>query len=247
MTRICIVVGFITLLGFSPVSTAIQAQQDVTAIKYGQTVRDRITAATFEFRYTFEGKEKEVIIIRMESDGATDALKTPAFKLLNGASQLVDSTKIFTLSLAFAYAAFQLPKDGEYTVVATRRDGKAGKDVGRFVFSLNNAAPLEADKPASDEANDKIEKYYAIEPGGPFVLSYTRTGGPFVPSISISALMRNGATDQVAEMSGRLLDSGTLSLKPDKGVNYLVRVGKAFLSNSTGAVRYTLKFSAQIP
>ncbi len=245
--RIAAIAGLLAVLahGLTGVAPAVQAQGEATAIKYGQVLKDRITDKVFEINYKFEGKAKEVVIVRMDSDGAAEGLKTPAFRVLSGADRIIDSTRIFTLSLLVSQAVFRLPKDGEYTIVATRREGRAGKEVGRYVMKLDSAAPLEVDKALSDETDDKIDKYYLVEPEGPFTISYAKTSGKFRPAISMSVLKNAGVIDPVSELSGNFLDAGAMSVTPDKGSAYVIRVGKAFLSNSTGDVGYTLTLTSK--
>jgi hypothetical protein len=129
-------------------------------------------------------------------------------------------------------------------LVATRREGQSGQGEGTFSLSFNVATPLAADTEITDAGTESSEQYYLIEPSGAFTLWYSKTGGRFTPSIAISAIQDTGFSDQVAEMSGKFLDKGALSITPDSGVLYLVRVGRGFLSNSTGDVEYTLSYSA---
>jgi hypothetical protein len=239
--RIGIVVSLVVALILSPVgvSAGVQTETDATRIEYGQTFKGQITNDTVEVRYQFAGKAKELVIIGMDQDAAA-GLKTPAFTVLSGQNRIIDSTKIFTLSQAIAHAVFLLPKDGDYTIVATRRGGKTGKDVGGFVLSLNNALRLTADRPVEDSASDGTAKYYAVEPSAPFSIAYVRMGGKLRPGIYITAVRNAGAQEGIAELSGQFLESGTMSVTPDPGVTYMVYVGKAFLSNSTGDVQYSL-------
>src|SRR5262245_796238 len=163
--KMSLVISLVAVLILSPVavSAGVHAEADATRIAYGQTVKGQITNDTAEVRSEFAGKEKELVSIGMDQDEAA-GLKTPAFTVLSGQNRIIDSTKIFTLSLAIAHAVFLLPKDGDYTIVATRRGGKTGKDVGGFVLSLNNALRLTADRPVEDSASDSTAKYYAVEP-----------------------------------------------------------------------------------
>jgi hypothetical protein len=231
------------MVAFTSSVPAFVAQDEPIPIQYGDTISEQITDETFEIRYVFAGHEGQVVIIRMMSDGTDAGLATPAFQVFSGERSLIDSTRVFTLSQTVVYAAFQLPEDGDYVLVATRRDSEAGANSGWFDLSLNSAAPMEADQLVSGSGSDSTEEYYVISPSDPFALAYTKTGGRFSPSITISALRDSGSTEQAAEMSGTFLDAGTLTVTPDSGVLYLVRVGKGFLSSSTGDVDYTLTFS----
>lgn len=240
--RFTVATGFVVMLLLGVINSV--AQDDATVIEYGQTITDEITDETFEITYQFEGKVNDIVIIQMQSDGTDEGLPTPAFRVLSGNRQIVDSNRVFTLALTFTQAVFRLPDDGDYLLVAARRDGQSSSDVGRFTLRLDHAAPLDIGQSVSDIASDDTAKYYVIQPSSPFTLSYTRIDGEFSPSISVSAIQENGGLDQAADMSGRLLDSGTLSITPGSGLFYLIRVGRGFLSNSTGEVEYTLTISA---
>lgn len=241
--NITVVAGLVALWMFG-VTGSLVAQDEPEVIQYGDTVTGQITDEAFEIEYTFEGTAEDVVIVRMDSDESDDALETPAFLVFSARDRIIDSTRIFTLSVTTAYAVFPLASDGTYSLVATRRDGQAGVDGGGFILSLKRATPLEIGQPLDGEASDEAEQYHVIEPDGAFTLSYTKTGGRFSPAISVSGMQPGGALDPVADLSGRSVDAGTITITPDRGVRYLVRVGKAFLSQSTGDVQYTLTVSS---
>jgi hypothetical protein len=233
---------FIVSLSMLTLTPTIIAQEDATTINYGDTVEGQITTDAFEVKYRFEGKQNEVVILRMDAEPRDTGLQTPAFKVLSNQTSIIDSTRIFTLSLTVAYAVFQLPRDGEYIIVATRREGKTSQDTGGYKMSLNNALPLTANIPISDNASDTLEKFYVVDSTEPFTIAYSRVSGNFRPAVYVSAIKAAGATEPSAEISGMSLDSGTISVTPQRGTRYLVRVGLAFLSNSKGTTEYNLLF-----
>lgn len=231
---------FILTLVLAPVASAVAVQEPTETIEFTQIVQGQITDNAVQRRYQFEAQAQDVVIIRMTPDGDEAGLQTPAFQVLNGDTIIVDSTDVFTLSLAVAHAVFQLPSDGTYTLIATRREDRSNGGVGNFILSLNRAARLETGLLVNAQTSDRAEQYYVLEPTSPFTVAYTKVGGRFSPSVTISAIKNGGATDHVAELSGKFLDSGTMSLTPDSGALYLIRVGKAFFSPNEGDVQYTL-------
>lgn len=243
--RIATLAGFVVMITLGPITLlpSVRAQETASAIQYGQIRESRITDKIPELKYSFEGQKAEVVVVRMDSGQGDAGLRTPAFTILSGNNKIIDSTKIFTLSLTIAYAVFRLPEDGKYIIVATRRGGKEGKDVGEFGLSLNKAVPMELDKPIQDQSSHTVEKYYVVEPANPFTVSYVRIGGRFRPAVFISVLRNGGATEPVAELSGRALDSGTMGVTPENKGVYVIRVTRAFLSTSTGEAQYRLTVS----
>lgn len=238
-----VVVAVLLVVGVVDGILTADAQDEEISIHYGDTINDQITDEAFQLRYTFDGQEGDVVIIRMISDATDTALATPAFQVVYGDHTLIDSTRVFTLSQTVAYAVFQLPEAGQYSLTATRRDGEAGQDVGGYVLNLYSATPLEADQTISGAGSESSEQYYVIAPNAPFTLSYTKTEGRFSPSITISALREDGAIEQAADMSGVFLDAGTLTVTPDSGVLYLVRVGSGFFNPTRGDVEYRLIYT----
>jgi hypothetical protein len=226
-----------TLISFVP---TIKSQEDIAEIKYGQTISNEITSETFELQYKFQGKADEVVIIRMKG-GLGDELSSPEFLVFSGKKKIIDTSKL--ISIFTAIAAIQLPKDGEYIIIATRRDGKSGKEVGKFALSLIKPPTLEEGKAVNDSVDDEIADYYAIDASGPFSLSFKRTNGEFTPTVSVKSIEEDGDMRTVAQIAGKILASGVMDVVPERGVAYILEVGGGLLSGF-GNAQYSVTLTS---
>src|SRR5687767_13449953 len=102
-------------------------------ISYGETVSGEITDAAYEIPYTFKGNEGEFIHVHME---AVDPINGPEIGIV-----LTDASNA-TVALVEGFFKqndlfFPLPATGEYTILATRRESRAGTTVGEYNLTLN--------------------------------------------------------------------------------------------------------------
>ncbi|MDX2162695.1 MAG: hypothetical protein SF162_15350 [bacterium] len=148
------------------------AAQETQSIAYGESVEGVMSNTAFEFEYTFEGEEGDIVAadVRLAESGA---FGTPELFLLGpDGDTLIEFTGFIRLGEALVFA--QLPESGEYTVILTRRDGRSGDDEGAFVFSLYQPQILTPGESVDGEINiDTGNQYYAIEGGAPATLRYS--------------------------------------------------------------------------
>jgi thiol-disulfide isomerase/thioredoxin len=113
---------------------------------YGDSLTGNIDNETFIHSYTFDGQAGDVVTIRMDAgEGSTlDSL----LRLYGPDGDLLIENDDAQLTTTNALIEdFELPTDGEYTLVATRYNGEAGFSFGEFSLSLisGSTPPLVAE------------------------------------------------------------------------------------------------------
>ena len=196
---------FAALLATSPVL----AQEEVGVVEYGQVVTGEITNQSFEIPYRFEGKRGDVVIIEMAQVETLGDLDWPALILLDVNSRMMgqdDGYGDVTL-------AAKLPADGEYTVLASRDDGRAGKSVGEFTLSVYKPLVLVAGEPVSAQITSDDVHYYTVETPGTFGVEYVKRAGTFYPAITVHQVTTDCTLEEVASLQGDALIGGKLILE----------------------------------
>jgi hypothetical protein len=204
---------------------AVHAEDE--AIEYGQKVTGEITSRNFEIPYVFSGKAKDMVIIEMRAVGTNSKLTNPAIILLNQNGDVVADT---TRAIAYlnAFLVVQLPKDDDYTILASRSQGRSGKSVGQYTLELIQPEVLEAGSSLDGELSSKgRSNYYVIQSTGAALdLAYQKQTGQFFPQVSVARISTTNGFLTVASMSGRELLRGQINVPSTRGL-YIVTVGRS--------------------
>lgn len=207
MKRLVVTLSFLVLL---IMATEAVAQDDGSnTIEYGQTVVGEITNREFEIEYTFAGAAGDVVVIEMHQVDVLGDLNRPVIMVLDP-----DYNPLWdTGSYGSAILAAVLPYDGEYVILATRSNGRAGDSVGEYTLTVSNLPVLEPEVPVEGEVSSKGVVYYAVDAtAGPFTINYVKTSGDFFPEVLVNDISE-GELDDIASMSGAVV-SGTMTIDP---------------------------------
>jgi len=223
MKRLSILFMFVLLL--VPVAM-VNAQE---ALEVGVPVAGEITNAEFEVEFTFTGTGGDVILLSMptlDEDGYSNDL--------DGELILIDSEGSIVASTAQNYdfyvvLATQLPADDDYTVIATRSDGRAGDTEGTFELELIVPDAMGMDGSTTGSAGSETgSEYFVINSEEDFIFLYSKTEGDFYPEIEVKILNdNNSGLDDFAIASGDLdraalgdFDAGIYVIEISEGFNY---------------------------
>ncbi len=223
MKRLSILFMFVLLL--VPVAM-VNAQEP---LEVGVPVAGEITNSEFEVEYTFTGNGGDVILISMptlDEDGYSNDL--------DGELILLDSENNIVASTAQNYdfyvvLATQLPADGEYLVIATRSDGRAGDTEGTFEVKLIVPEAMAMGDSATGSAGSETgSEYFVINSEEDFIFLYSKTEGDFYPEIEVKVLNdNNSGLDDFAIASGELdrvalgdFEAGIYIVELTEGFNY---------------------------
>jgi hypothetical protein len=248
LSRLSVIV--LLSIAISSFSIVVQAQDTTKTLMYGDSVTGEITNKAFEVNYQFSGDKGDVLIIKMELASSDGALGTPDILLSDSDGNLIaDTTK--NVSIGDVVLPVQLTAKGDYTLTATRRDGRAGKSVGAFTLDLIKLSLLQLNQPVTDKVSygifkklPKVEKYYYYSATAktPIKVAYQKKDGDYAPGISVNVIKDN-QLKEVGGLSGDELTDGTIGFVAASNTTYILKVGSALLSFSEGEADYSLTLS----
>lgn len=234
----------ICLILLMTIVTITQAQGD-TPIEYGQTLTGEITNRNFEVPYVFSGAEGDVIVVEMAAVDRGGDLDRPDIILLDGEGELLADTSE-SYSFGEILLATILPADGEYIILATRADGRAGESVGEYTLRLLKPPVLNVGEPIEDTAINTTSNFYTvISDGSALAIAYDKSAGEFFPQVSINRINEEYGLSDVVSMSGEEFEKGQIYLPAGEGV-YIITVSEAAFDFNFEDVQadYTLELVA---
>ncbi len=220
----------------------VSAQEEVPVIGFEEVVTGEITNRNFEVPYKFAGKQGDVVIIEMSRLEALSDLDRPALILLDTSSRMMGQDDGYgNISLAA-----KLPADGEYTILATRSNGRAGDSVGRFSLTIHKPPVLVVGKPIFARITSEQTHYYTVETPGTFGIEYVKRVGRFYPAISVQQVTTDCILEEVASLQGDALIGGKLVLESQSAYiaeTFVVVVKEALWSWNWNAVSASYEVS----
>jgi len=204
MKRLLVLLSIFVLL----ISATTALAQD--ALEVGTPIRGEITSDAFEVEYTFSGTADSVVIIEMlaeDDDGFINDLSAQLILLDSSGSVVVDTADSFSFSDAVLVT--QLPADDDYTVVATRADGRSGDTEGQYTLILHIPEVLEiGGKVEGTVTSEEGITYYVIETEEDFNVSYSKSAGDYNPQVLLSTIMDNNSDiEDYASVSGNVTNA----------------------------------------
>lgn len=176
------------------------------AIAYGETLTGELDNRDFEIEYGFIGEEGDVVIIQMQSPELGGPMEYPALMLLDTEAAVVGSDDNY----GSVILVYKLTQSGEYTIIATRRDGRAGTSIGEYNLTLLKAQDALGQN-LSGKVDNETVVFYVVDTSAPFTVNYTREGD-FYPEIAIN-ITDNGVPETVASIAGKV-NGGSLFIDP---------------------------------
>ncbi|MCA9882061.1 MAG: hypothetical protein KC708_03800 [Anaerolineae bacterium] len=200
------------------------------SLKPGDTVEGEITNDTYAVSYEYVGIGGEVIIVDLFPVDILADYDNPAIIIqLNGEELLrydgYGDTTVVT----------QLPEDGTYSIIASRRDDADGDSVGEYTLTLRNPTPIALGEPVNNTIDSETIHYYVYDGADEFMLSFARQGD-YAPQVSINLVDESatpGRLSAVAAMGGGLVTRGTMGVIPG-GDLYVIAVEEPLFSFSFG-------------
>lgn len=221
----------------------VRAQDDeIPLLAYGDTASGEITNRAFEVPFRFEGAAGDTIVVVMEAVDPYGDLDLPSIILLDAEFALIADTYGF----GSATLATTLPADGEYNILATRNDGRAGDSVGEFNLTLLKPEILVPGEAVTGAITNLDTAYYTIEDVSSFDLRYEKTAGDFNPAVEAN-IINDYQLDDVATMEGEYLTSGTLGVSTGVPTIFVIAVkqGDFDYNSSEVSAEFTLTLVAE--
>jgi hypothetical protein len=201
--------------------------QDAEGIAYGDVVEGEMTEDEFEFNYTFEGSEGDVIIVSFRPVEEFGDLDSPIIIITDAdGDAIADTTDTFVFGNLIVAA--ELEDDGEYNIFLTRADGDSGESVGEFTLELINLPILEVGSPLEEEETDSDSRsqYYAVKSEEDWGISYLKLDGSMEIEVTVNTIdSSSAALTAIASVDGDLLTEAAIGIF-DGGETYVVSIGE---------------------
>jgi hypothetical protein len=213
----------ILLLVIFALSISVAAAQD--SLAYGDIVTGLMKEGEFEFEYTFEGTEDDVIVIEMRRTNTDDDMTRPEIFLLDSTGDTVATTQDGPFSYGKNALAVRLPATDTYTILATRVDGASGDSTGEFELELIQPEILElgADVVEGQIDNEAGNQYYLLPSVGLVTLTYVPGDATYVPIVAINQAS-DGTLRPMGQIAGLFVEAATLTIDADDDELYIVTI-----------------------
>ncbi|MBC8170679.1 MAG: hypothetical protein H7X77_03370 [Anaerolineae bacterium] len=201
--------------------------QDAENIEYGDVAEGEMTEDEFEFNYTFEGTEGDVVIVSFRPVEEFGDLGSPIIIVTDEDGDTVaDTTDAFVFGNLIVAA--ELENDGEYNIFLTRADGRSGDSVGEFTLELINLPILEVGSPleAEETDSDSRSQYYAVKSDENWGLSYLKLDGSMEVEVAVNTIDTTSASlIEVASVDGDMMNEAAIGIF-EGGDTYVVSIGE---------------------
>ena len=201
------------LFAFLLLSFAVYAQEGANTLTYGDSMTGEITNRNFEVEYSFQGSAGDVIVVELIPDDTLDGLSQPSIIILNSEFDVLASVDA---GISAAVLVYELGQDGEYFILATRRDGRSGESIGPYTLELSLVPLLEPSQTMQGSVTSEQPAYYAVKSTVDFNISYERGDGDFYPAIEINVIEDQFFSDDnlesIATLEGDSLKRGTIGI-----------------------------------
>jgi len=235
--------GFVLIvcvLAAGPVVGSVAAQ-GATPIELGQWVEGALTDESFENLFTFTASAGDLIMVEMTQKPGTFDLD-PFIILLDSQNRTVAENDDFEYPFALVLA--DITANGDYTIVATRTDGRTGDSQGEYVLRATRVEPLTAgakvevklNDDSVDDVND-LSQHFVLAPAenGPVQIGFRQEIGELFGSVALleydPTSVYSGSTIMGIDNSARI-SSASFTLELEGGKFYVLSVGKSFYSFS---------------
>ncbi len=187
----CAALMFVLVIGIQGMAAA---QDKATPIEMGKWVNGEITSDTYAINYSFSAKEGQLLTIVMMADPDNTGLDT-ALELRDDAGDLLEQNDDVLDN--YAMILYKVPSDSNYTIVATRYQGKDGDSTGKYLIELNQATMLKQGqkmtvKIASD-FDKRYPQFYVIQPesNGTVKFEFNVGDGELYPQLGVFKWVHN--------------------------------------------------------
>jgi hypothetical protein len=227
-------------------SGAVHAQGGGTTLPLNEWVEGSVSPTEFEIPYTFSATAGELILIEMY-DNAADYSVDPKLILSDSSgTQLAEDDDTVGLG---AVIVFEVPADGEYSLLATTAFGADGTDEGTYIIRASQVTPLEVGSTiettiyAEDSENVPVVSVIRPEADVTLAFSFTQEPSDLYVSLSLEAepvdeFDFGNTVFELSETSG--LSGATLNAPLTAGETYLFVVQKAPFSFSFDTTESTV-------
>jgi hypothetical protein len=205
--------------------SAVRAQEAEGVI---ETFEGEMTEDEFEFEFTFDAEEGQVIAALFAETDDAGTLLSPTLVLENPAGDTIaDTTESFSFGDVSLFA--EINSTGTYTLYISRYEEEDGDDVGEFTITVVAVPVLEAGSPLEGTLTSEGNPgYYVVDTGSPFGVSFVKGDGDMDFTLSVNTIdSQSGTLTELATAEGEGLTEVLLGVF-EGDEPYIVRVGEPF-------------------
>lgn len=166
--------NFLLLLELTPDQGGNNSQPSEDGnLNFGDSVEGTITNEVFEIPYTFRAKTGDVVNIQITTPNEDDSLDTLLILQNEDGEKIVENDDDPEGTGGDSFLRnFEIPADGDYTILVTRFQGDLGSTEGDFILTLTigssspeaNVSPIELGDVAEDEiTRTRFEYRYSFD------------------------------------------------------------------------------------
>jgi hypothetical protein len=191
------------------------------------TFEGEMTEDEFEFEYTFDAEEGQVIAALFTDVSESLTITAPTMRLENPAGDIIADSTVNFFSFGNISLFAEANTTGTYTLTVNRMDEEDGTDVGEFTVDIVSVPYLEAGSVVEGSvATGQPAGYYAVSSSTPWGASMVKGEGDMSLGLSVNSIdSQAGTLTELAVASGDELTEATLGIFESEDT-YIVRVGE---------------------
>lgn len=240
-----LLIGVLLVMGLG----AVAAQSDRTPIELGKWVEGKLTNNEYELKYTFDGKEGDIVLVEMQPKPGTYDLD-PYIVLRDSDGDILGQNDDFGYPLSVVVA--ELSADEQYVVLATRSGGSTGSSEGEFwlrvsvVDLVESGSDLEAT--ITSNSDEDIPTVFVMRPEekGEFTITFSQEVSELFAALRLSPWIDDSYENALLSMDSTAgVSKATFTVELDGGQFYILRVSRAFGSFVFDEMENTVKIGVE--
>ena len=164
-------------------------------MRYGETVVGELSNRQFDVVYEFTGEGNDIVVINLIRDDSADF---DPYLYLTTTDNMIIAQNDDAYSLDSRIIT-QLPQDGQYWIVATRRGERSGSGQGGYQLSLEQGRVDKLDTIIEGQVamgEPPVTHVFVPEQSGIFTFKYDHIRGAYYPGLTISMMHSDSSYEE---------------------------------------------------
>ncbi|MBZ0281391.1 MAG: hypothetical protein K8L97_11680 [Anaerolineae bacterium] len=236
------VLALVAALGVSAVSA-----QDTTPIELGSWVEGELTNATYEVKYSFEGKAGQIVLVEMLPKPGTYDLD-PALILRDSDGDILGQDDDFSYPVSAVVA--ELAADETFIVLATRSGGSTGSSEGEYWIRVNVVEPLtsgaKVEATLTTNSEEETPNLFVIRPeeSGEIKIGFSQEPSDLYASVELSQWVSDSYPTTVFSLDDTAkVSNASLSVNLEAGQFYILDISRSFGAYSFDEIELVVTIS----
>lgn len=224
--------GLLMLVLVAAFGVSAVAAQDTTPIELGTWVEGELTNATYEVKYSFEGKAGQIVLVEMLPKPGTYDLD-PALILRDSDGDILGQDDDF--SYPVSVVAAELGADENFVVLATRSGGSTGSTEGAYWIRVSVVEPLTAgskvEATLTTDSENETPNLFVIRPeeSGEVKIGFSQEPSELYASVELSQWISDTYPTTVFSLDDTAkVTNASVSVELEAGQIYILNVSRSF-------------------